>query len=88
MSCIPSDDNVQLQWTLNREGEEESLNSYNHPEVDFIPAELRHTLRVNEALPLHEGSYLCSVALDSGFLVSPGNISVNVLRSKFSKQKR
>lgn len=84
--CIPSDDRVQVQWQFFQTG---SLD----PVVVFLPGVviLNHIFQVSPSGRIvtlspptasNAGVYRCSVAGDTGMLVSPLDVNITVLRSK------
>lgn len=95
--CAPSDNRVQLQWEFFQSGSSTPVTLFAPPSSGVVipppsPFEPRsvqfdssgQTVNLANAQPNEEGVYRCSVAGDTGMLVTPVNISVTVIRSEFS----
>ena len=84
--CIPSDDRVQVQWQIFRVGrlEPEILSrpgfGFQTPSLQISPS--GRTVTLTNAIASDAGVYRCTVADDTGLLVSPFDVNVTVLRSK------
>ena len=83
---MPSDDRVQVQWQIFRVGrlEPEILST---PGLGFLTPSLRispsgRTVTLTNTIASDAGVYRCTVADDTGLLVSPFDVNVTVLRSK------
>ena len=83
--CIPSDDRVQVQWQIFRVGSLEPAFLF-RPEVGFLtPLQISpsgRTVTLTNAIASDAGVYRCTVADDTGLLVSPFDVNVTVLSSK------
>ena len=83
---MPSDDRVQVQWQIFRVGslEPEILSrpglGFLTPSLEIIPS--GRTVTLSNAIANDAGVYRCTVADDTGLLVSPFDVNVTVLRSK------
>ena len=84
--CIPSDDRVQVQWQIFRVGrlEPEILSrpgfGFQTPSLQISPS--GRTVTLTNAIASDAGVYRCTVADDTGLLVSPFDVNVTVLSSK------
>ena len=86
--CIPSDDRVQVQWQFFQAGSLEPQVLFDPGrEVESLSPNLQispsgRTVTLSTPLASNAGVYTCSVAGDTGMLVSPLDVTVTVLRSK------
>lgn len=84
--CIPSDDRVQVQWQFFQTGSLEPVVVFS-PGVGFLSPNLQvspsgRTVTLSTPIASNAGVYRCSVAGDTGLLVSPLDVNITVLRSK------
>ena len=95
--CTPSDNRVQLQWEFIQLGSSTPVTLLTPSRTGVgisppLPFPVRtvqfdssgQTAYLRNAQPNEAGVYRCSVAGDTGMLVTPVNVSVTVIRSEFS----
>lgn len=84
--CIPSDDRVQVQWQFFQAGSLEPVVIFSpgigvlNPNLQISPS--GRTVTLSTPIASNAGVYRCSVADDTGMVVSPLDVNITVLRSK------
>ena len=73
-SCIPTPDDLMVNWTMDSDSIDSSEN------INLSPEHLQHSLTIRNAVMQDSGEYICSIV---GFAITK-TIRLNVVQGKFN----